>query len=48
MCIRDRACAWALARAHAKSSGRAAELAGYIGQSDKFDQAIASYATAYA
>ncbi|NWK77526.1 DUF2252 domain-containing protein [Aquitalea sp. LB_tupeE] len=42
------ACAWALARAHAKSGGRAAELAGYIGQSDKFDQAIASYATAYA
>ncbi|BBF87807.1 hypothetical protein DLM_4235 [Aquitalea magnusonii] len=42
------ACAWALARAHAKSSGQAAELAGYIGQSDKFDQAIASYALAYA
>jgi len=42
------ACAWALARAHAKSGGRAAELAGYIGQSDKFDQAIASYAMSYA
>lgn len=42
------ACAWALARAHAKSGGQAAELAGYIGQSDKFDQAIASYALNYA
>ncbi len=42
------ACAWALARAHAKSGGRAAEMAGYIGQSDKFDQAIASYAMSYA
>ena len=42
------ACAWALARAHAKSGGQAAELAGYIGQSDKFDQAIANYALAYA
>jgi len=42
------ACSWALARAHAKSGGRAAEMAGYIGQSDKFDQAIASYAMSYA
>jgi len=42
------ACAWALARAHAKSGGQAAELAGYIGQSDKLDLAIASYALAYA
>jgi uncharacterized protein (DUF2252 family) len=42
------ACAWALARAHAKSGGRAAEMAGYVGQSDKFDQAIASYAMSYA
>ncbi|WP_293759768.1 DUF2252 domain-containing protein [uncultured Aquitalea sp.] len=42
------ACAWALARAHAKSGGQAAELAGYIGQSDRLDQAIAAYAPLYA
>ncbi|AXE30182.1 DUF2252 domain-containing protein [Chromobacterium phragmitis] len=42
------ACAWTLARAHAKSGGCAAEIAGYLGQSDKFDQALADYAQAYA
>lgn len=42
------ACAWALARAHSKSGGQAAQLAGYVGDSDKLDQAIASYALAYA
>ncbi|WP_199155041.1 DUF2252 domain-containing protein [Chromobacterium sp. ASV23] len=42
------ACAWTLARAHAKSGGCAAEIAGYLGESDKFDQALADYAVAYA
>ncbi|WP_047258133.1 DUF2252 domain-containing protein [Chromobacterium subtsugae] len=42
------ACAWTLARAHAKSGGCAAEIAGYLGDSDKFDQALADYAQAYA
>ncbi|UTH75516.1 DUF2252 domain-containing protein [Chromobacterium sp. IIBBL 290-4] len=42
------ACAWTLARAHAKSGGCAAEIAGYLGQSDKFDLALADYAQAYA
>ncbi|POZ63204.1 DUF2252 domain-containing protein [Chromobacterium alticapitis] len=42
------ACAWTLARAHAKSGGCAAEIAGYLGQSDKFDLALADYALAYA
>ncbi|OHX22032.1 DUF2252 domain-containing protein [Chromobacterium sphagni] len=42
------ACAWTLARAHAKSGGCAAEIAGYLGESDKFDQALADYAQAYA
>ncbi|QEL57471.1 DUF2252 domain-containing protein [Chromobacterium paludis] len=42
------ACAWTLARAHAKSGGCAAEIAGYLGQSDRLDQALADYAMAYA
>jgi uncharacterized protein (DUF2252 family) len=40
-------CAWALARAHARS-GNPAEIAGYLGPGDVFDKAIASFATAYA
>ena len=42
------ACAWTLARAHSKSGGQPAKLAGYVGNSDKFDQAIAGYGVAYA
>ncbi|MFB0826666.1 DUF2252 domain-containing protein [Chromobacterium violaceum] len=42
------ACGWTLARAHAKSGGCAAEIAGYLGDSDKFDQMLADYAQAYA
>lgn len=42
------ACAWALARAHAKSSGKAAEIAGYMGQSERFEQAVANYSVSYA
>jgi hypothetical protein len=40
-------CGWALARAHARS-GRPAVLAAYLGQSDRFDRAIADFAAAYA
>ncbi|MCU1494602.1 MAG: hypothetical protein JWO62_2366 [Acidimicrobiaceae bacterium] len=40
-------CGWALARAHAQS-GRAGEIAGYLGSSDVFDQAIVRFAAAYA
>ncbi|MEO8259325.1 MAG: DUF2252 domain-containing protein [Acidobacteriota bacterium] len=40
-------CGWALARAHAKS-GDAAKIGGYLGRSDRFDEAMADFATAYA
>ena len=41
-------CGHALARAHARASGNAIEIAAYLGASDTFDQAIASFAGAYA
>ena len=40
-------CAWTLARAHARSGDRIA-IAAYVGGSDVFDRAIASFAEAYA
>ncbi len=40
-------CAWALARAHAKS-GDAALISGYMGNMPAFDEAIARFALAYA
>ena len=40
-------CAWALARAHARS-GSPAEISGYLGKSDAFDKAIAAFSVAYA
>ncbi len=40
-------CGWALARAHAKA-GDAAMIAGYLGSTDQFDDALAQYSTAYA
>jgi uncharacterized protein (DUF2252 family) len=40
-------CGWSLARAHARSGDRAA-IAAYLGKGDKFDQAIADFAEAYA
>ena len=40
-------CGWALARAHARS-GEPAKIAGYLGKSDQFDEAIADFSTAYA
>jgi uncharacterized protein (DUF2252 family) len=41
------ACGWTLARAHARSGDRVA-IASYIGTGDNFDQAVASFASAYA
>jgi uncharacterized protein (DUF2252 family) len=41
-----RACGWTLARAHACSGDRIA-IAGYLGSSDRFDRAIAAFASAY-
>jgi hypothetical protein len=40
-------CGWALAKSHAKS-GMSPEIAGYIGKSDVFSEAIASFAMKYA
>ena len=40
-------CGWALARAHAKA-GDAAMIAGYLGATDQFDNALARYSAAYA
>ena len=40
-------CGWTLARAHARS-GDPAAIAGYLGTSDRFDQALASFAERYA
>jgi len=40
-------CGWALARAHAKG-GDAATISGYLGKSDVFDQAMGTFALAYA
>jgi uncharacterized protein (DUF2252 family) len=42
-----RMCGWTLARAHARSGDRIV-LAGYLGRSDAFDQAVAAFAEAYA
>jgi len=41
------ACGWALARAHART-GDPVQIAGYLGTSDAFDEALMSFATAYA
>ena len=40
-------CGWALALAHAKS-GDPAAIAGYLGKSDRMDEAVARFAVAYA
>ena len=47
MALYARLCGWVLARAHARS-GDAARIAGYLGGSTTFDEAIASFADAYA
>jgi hypothetical protein len=41
------ACAWTLARAHARS-GEPAKISGYLGKSDTFDTAVADFSIAYA
>lgn len=40
-------CAWALARAHSRA-GDPALIGGYLGSGDTFDEAVASFAVAYA
>ena len=45
--IYAKACGWTLARAHARS-GDEVEIASYLGSGDRFDQAIARFAEAYA
>ena len=40
-------CAWALAKAHARS-GDAAMISGYMGSSDTFDDAVCEFAVDYA
>ena len=40
-------CGWALARAHSKS-GEASIISGYLGTSEKFDEALVQYAIDYA
>ena len=40
-------CGWALARAHARA-GEPAKVAGYLGKSDAFDEALADFSIAYA
>jgi uncharacterized protein (DUF2252 family) len=40
-------CGWALARAHARS-GDHVEIAGYLGKSERFEEAIADFAKSYA
>jgi uncharacterized protein (DUF2252 family) len=42
-----KACGWTLARAHARSGDRVA-IAAYLGKSDAFDRAIATFAETYA
>jgi uncharacterized protein (DUF2252 family) len=42
-----RLCGWTLAHAHARS-GEPATITGYLGESDKFDLAIADFSLAYA
>lgn len=41
-------CGWVLARAHAKASGQAAELSGYLGRGIRMGEALIHYATDYA
>ncbi|WP_250530144.1 DUF2252 domain-containing protein [Caballeronia sp. ATUFL_F1_KS4A] len=42
-----RICGWALARAHAKASGKAVEIAAYLGNGNRFADALTQYAFAY-
>jgi uncharacterized protein (DUF2252 family) len=48
LCDHAANCGWALARAHAKGSGEAARISGYLGKSALFDKALVQFAVAYA
>lgn len=41
-------CGWVLARAHAKASGRAPEISGYIGSGSRMAETLMRYGSAYA
>lgn len=41
-------CGWVLARAHAKAGNAELAISGYLGASDKFDEAMGDFAIAYA
>lgn len=41
-------CGWALARAHAKSGGRALDISGYLGNGDRMADVLVRYGRAYA
>ncbi|TDG09808.1 DUF2252 domain-containing protein [Paraburkholderia guartelaensis] len=43
-----RICGWALARAHAKASGKAIEIAAYLGSGERMAEALTEYAIACA
>jgi predicted alpha/beta hydrolase len=47
MTLYARLCAWTLARAHARS-GDSIAIASYLGASDSFDRAVATFAETYA
>jgi hypothetical protein len=47
LALHGQACAWTLARAHARSGDRIA-IAGYLGGGNRFDLALADFAEAYA
>lgn len=44
----SRFCGWAMARAHAKASGKAVEISAYLGRGGSFAKALSKYALAYA
>jgi hypothetical protein len=41
-------CGWTLARADAKGSNAEQRISGYLGKTDKFDEAMGSFAVTYA
>jgi len=47
LAIYGKMCGWVLARAHAKT-GDPWAIAGYLGKSDQFDEAMGKFALAYA
>ncbi len=47
MAVYGEVCGWTLARAHARSGDRVA-IAAYLGKRDRFDRAVADFATDYA